>query len=68
MPTMQVDLDVIVKVEYTVDENPKEGRVHPIDISEVKLRGRDIYAILDIHHVMTLQRRIHNRLVDEELI
>ena len=64
MPRLPIDLDVIVDVGYSVDSNPKKERMYPIDIESVKLRGTEIYHMLDIHHIVTLQRRTYNRLVD----
>ena len=66
MDTM-IDLDVVLDVEYTMDEPFEEmhnGKYYPITIKDVKFRGHSIYNYLHISHVMALQRRVYNRIID----
>lgn len=63
---MLIDLDVQVDVDYEIVDDPSPDRHHPIDIKQVKLRGRDITNNLHVGHIMTLQRRIHNRLINDK--
>lgn len=59
-----IELDVALEVEYEVVIDPPACRHYPIDIVTAKLRGKDVLSLLHIGHIMTLQRRIHNRLLD----
>jgi hypothetical protein len=61
---LDIDLDIAVRVEYKVDDPWPDGKHHPITIKSVNFRGEDISRLLHIGHVLTLQRRIHNRLID----
>lgn len=61
-----IDFDTSVWVEYEVDDPCPEGKVHPITIKKVLMRGEKIDHLLHVGHIMQLQRRIHNRLLDEE--
>lgn len=65
MDSLQIDLDLVLDVEYRVVENPRSGRLYPIDIVSVMHRGKDIYSSLHVDHVLTLQRRVYLRLVDD---
>ena len=69
MSTM-VDLDIAVDAEYTTDEPFEEmhnGKYYPISIKKVRFRGQDITHLLHISHIMTLQRRLFNRIIDHQL-
>lgn len=67
--TTTIDLDFALKVTYQRD-NPFETmhneKYYPVTINDVKLRGQSIYNLLHISHIMTLQRRIYHRILDEE--
>jgi hypothetical protein len=65
---MIIDMDIAVDVEYEVDEPWPEGKHYPITIKAVMFRGTNILPVLHISHVITLQRRVHNRLIDSGLI
>jgi hypothetical protein len=62
---LEIDLDITVEVEYEVVDNPPPERHYPIDILTAKFRGKDILSLLHIGHIMTLQRRVYHRLLDE---
>jgi len=68
MSTM-VDLDIAVDAEYTMDEPFEEmanGKYYPITIKKVFFRGQDITGLLHVSHVMTLQRRLYNRIINHQ--
>ena len=50
-----------------MDDKPKEGRYWPIDIKSVMWRDQNIYSFLTVDDVLTLQRRVYNRLDNESL-
>ena len=63
-----VDLDVAVDVHYECDEPFEEmsnGKYYPITIKDVTFRGHSIFNYLHISHVMQIQRRVFNRLLDD---
>ena len=62
-----MDLEITLQVEYTVVDKPKEGRYWPIDIKSVMWRDQNIYPFLTVDDVLTLQRRVYNRLDNESL-
>ena len=61
---MKIDFDLLLDVEYKVVENPKACRHYPIDIIKAEIRGLDIYGAMHVGHVLDLQRKIYNRLLD----
>ena len=61
---VEMDLDLVLDIEYEVVKNPKSCRLFPIDITGAKHRGKDIFGSLHIGHILTLQRRVYNRLID----
>ena len=63
-----IDLDIAVDVSYKVDTNPPEEKHVPITITAVTFRGADIYHLLHIGHIMAIQRRIYNRLLDSGVV
>ena len=65
-----VDLDVAVDVHYECDEPFEEmhnGKYYPITVKHVKFRGQDITHLLHISHIMQIQRRVYNRIMDHLL-
>lgn len=59
---MNVPIDLYVDVEFSRDVPFKEmekGKYYPITIRDVKLRGTSIKNLLDVHHIMLLQRRVY---------
>lgn len=64
--TMVIDFNCALEVGYERDEDPSEGRINPVDLKFAKLRGKDLLNIMHIGHIMTLQRQIFNRLLDDE--
>lgn len=62
MMSLSIDLEITLSVNYSYVEKPSEGRYYPIDIKSVHWRGEDIYNLLDVTDVLTLQRRVLNRL------
>ena len=54
MPTTTIEIPVILKVEYELLENPREGMQYPVRIGAVKLDG-----VLGIGQIMELQRIIN---------
>lgn len=64
MGIVEVDLDIVLDIEYEIVTNPKSCRHYPIDITGAKHRGMNVFGSLHIGHIMTLQRRIYNRLID----
>ena len=65
---MEVDLDLVVDVEYEIEENIPLCRHFPIKLLKVNHRGQDLMPSIHVGHVLTLQRRIYNRLVDDGTI
>ena len=63
---MKIDFDILVDVEYTVDENPSPGRLYPIDITSVKHGWREILSSMSLHEVLRLQRKVHIRELDAQ--
>ena len=61
---LKIDFDLLLDVEYEVVENPKACRHYPIDIIKAEIRGLDIYGAMHVGHVLVLQRKIYNRLID----
>ena len=65
MTDMVIETSLALDIEYKVVDNPSKERAYPVDILRVKLRGKDIHPLLHVGHIMTLQRQVFNRLVDE---
>ena len=63
--TLQLETSISLEVEYEIVKNPNKDRVYPVDILTATFRGKDIYPVMHIGHIMTLQRQVFNRLVDE---
>ena len=64
MPIEPVLFDAMVQVEYTIDDPPEQnvaGKHFPITVVDVFLRGRSIYHLLHVGHVIMLQRRRPDR-------
>ena len=61
---MEVDLDIVLDIEYEIVKEPKPCRHYPIDITGATHRGMDVFGSLHVGHIMTLQRRAYNRLID----
>ena len=67
---MDIDLDLSVNVDFERDEPFEEmsnGKYYPITIKRVKFRGQDISHLLHISHVMQIQRRVYNRIINHML-
>ena len=65
MTEMVIETSLALDIEYAVVENPSKERAYPVDVLKVRLRGKDIHSLLHIGQIMTLQRQVFNRLVDE---
>lgn len=65
---MKIDFDCVLDVDYEVDTSPPEGKLYPITVKSAKFRGKDILPLMFIDHVMTVQRRVYNHLLDSGLI
>ena len=66
MPCFMIDLDVVLDVSYSVVDKVKRGRLYPIDLMSVTWRGEDVFKHLSVNDILTLQRRVLNRLDNEE--
>ena len=65
---MLIDMDIVVAVDYELDDPWPEGKLYPVIIKTAKFRGKDILNLLHIDHIMALQRRVYNRLLDSGMI
>lgn len=73
MPVVQTPVlfESMVDVEYSIDEPPEanvNGKLYPVTIKDVKLRGRSIELDLHVSHILMLQRRLYIKLVDEGVL
>ena len=64
--SLLIDLEIVLRVNYAYVEKPSECRYYPVDIKSVHWRGKNIYNLLDVTDILTLQRRVLNRLQDVE--
>jgi hypothetical protein len=65
---MEIDLDIVLQVDYIVDDPWPEGKLYPITVKKAMFRGRDILSSMHVEHVMQVQRRIFSRLLDSGLV
>ena len=63
---MLIDLDVLLDVDFLFDDPCPEGKLFPITLLSAKYRGKCILSQMHIGNVMTLQRRVFNRLCDAD--
>ena len=59
-----IDFDCCLEVAYKEAVNPNKEWIHPVEIISAKLRGRELIHVLHVGHIMDLQRRVHNRILD----
>lgn len=60
-----IDFDCVLDVEFTIDDPRPEGKYYPVTLKKALFRGKDIMGIMHIGHIMTLQRRVYNHLIDQ---
>ena len=68
MDNTAIEIDLLVDVDFERDEPFEEmhnGKYYPITIKDVTFRGHSIFNYLHISHVMQIQRRVFNRLLDD---
>ena len=65
---MLIDMDIVVAVDYELDDPWPDGKLYPVSVKAAKFRGKDILNLMHVDHVMALQRRVYNRLIDSGMI